>query len=377
MLSTALAAIAVAPKAAAETAFHVEGASQAVTAATVSFDGRDYVALTPLVNAAGGDTATQGFAVTVRIDNEAARLTIGDTEVNGPRGWFLLRHRLQAQGGRAFIAEDDVTPFFRRAFALEARAAEQGPPDTAPADDEPQLAPITPIEPAPEREAPDLDEPAPDLPTIFDDPPREPERRFVVVVDAGHGGTDNGAIGPSGLAEKEVTLAVARKLKEQLEDRTNARVALTREDDRSLSTAERQRIAQRENADLFISIHTGALNDNQGNGHAVYFHHAEIREGEPVARGSAVQRAQERTRASHSQALAEAIARALPDAGGHPVQRVQGIPCRPLAGLTVPAVLVELDNLIDSGGETRLGDEDHRSDLAAAIAAGVESYRAN
>ncbi len=80
----------------------------------------------------------------------------------------------------------------------------------------------------------------------------------IVVIDAGHGGDDPGAIGPHGLKEKDVTLAIAKYLKRILEERYNLRVYLTREDDRYLELKERTRIANRKAADLFVSIHANA-----------------------------------------------------------------------------------------------------------------------
>ncbi|RMG68094.1 MAG: N-acetylmuramoyl-L-alanine amidase [Nitrospirae bacterium] len=80
----------------------------------------------------------------------------------------------------------------------------------------------------------------------------------VVVIDPGHGGHDPGAIGPTGLKEKEVTLRIARLLKQILEERYNLKVYLTRSDDRYLELRERTSIANRRMADLFVSIHANA-----------------------------------------------------------------------------------------------------------------------
>lgn len=78
--------------------------------------------------------------------------------------------------------------------------------------------------------------------------------RPLVVIDAGHGGRDPGA-GTGAIREKDLTLAIARALRSDLLGNGGIRVALTREDDRFLSLAERSAIARRMGADLFISIH--------------------------------------------------------------------------------------------------------------------------
>lgn len=79
-----------------------------------------------------------------------------------------------------------------------------------------------------------------------------------VVIDPGHGGGDQGAMGPSGMAEKTVTLAVARRLKGALEGRLGIRVLLTREDDRDVPFDTRAAVANNNKADIFISLHANA-----------------------------------------------------------------------------------------------------------------------
>jgi len=78
-----------------------------------------------------------------------------------------------------------------------------------------------------------------------------------VVVDAGHGGRDTGAIGPHGLREKDVTLAIARKLADKLRA-AGLTVVMTRDSDDYVALAERTRIANDANADLFVSVHCNA-----------------------------------------------------------------------------------------------------------------------
>jgi N-acetylmuramoyl-L-alanine amidase len=79
-----------------------------------------------------------------------------------------------------------------------------------------------------------------------------------IVIDPGHGGHDPGAIGPSGLREKDVVLDIARKLKEILSADPLNEVFLTRETDRFIPLEERTAIANNKNADLFVSIHANA-----------------------------------------------------------------------------------------------------------------------
>jgi N-acetylmuramoyl-L-alanine amidase len=79
-----------------------------------------------------------------------------------------------------------------------------------------------------------------------------------IVVDAGHGGEEDGAHGKDGTLEKTVTLTVARRLKAALEARLGARVILTRDSDQTVGLDERAAVANNNKADLFVSLHANA-----------------------------------------------------------------------------------------------------------------------
>ncbi len=95
--------------------------------------------------------------------------------------------------------------------------------------------------------------------------------RPLVVIDPGHGGHDPGAINrESGLREKDVTLAIAQAIRDELVKSGRVRVALTRDDDRFLVLQERYGIARRMSADLFISIHADSAENADAHGATVY-----------------------------------------------------------------------------------------------------------
>jgi len=81
----------------------------------------------------------------------------------------------------------------------------------------------------------------------------------VVVIDPGHGGEDPGAIGPNGVQEKNVTLAVGLALRDQLKKRSDLKVYMTREKDTFVGLGERTKFANSRNADIFVSIHANAV----------------------------------------------------------------------------------------------------------------------
>lgn len=100
--------------------------------------------------------------------------------------------------------------------------------------------------------------------------PPDGERRPVVVLDPGHGGRDSGAVGPTGLLEKDVTLDVALKLRTLLERDGACEVYLTREDDVFIPLVERVMMTQTKRAHLLVSLHADALSDRRIRGASVY-----------------------------------------------------------------------------------------------------------
>jgi len=117
------------------------------------------------------------------------------------------------------------------------------------------------IEPAGAAEAPAR------VPRTLDEMPLRP---IVIAIDAGHGGRDPGSIGPNGTHEKNVTLAVARKLAARINADPGMRAVLTRTGDQTLSLAQRTSIARRERADFFVSLHADAFTSPQPRGASVW-----------------------------------------------------------------------------------------------------------
>lgn len=145
---------------------------------------------------------------------------------------------LPGQDGLHFFGLDDpprlIVDVGTRAAGREARLATS----------EPGAEPAPPREPGPEGPA-----------TAEEEPGARPVRR--IVVDAGHGGHDPGAIGPTRVREKDVTLAIARRLAARLKA-GGFEVVMTRSDDRFVPLEERTAIANTKRGDLFISIHANA-----------------------------------------------------------------------------------------------------------------------
>lgn len=101
-------------------------------------------------------------------------------------------------------------------------------------------------------------------------PPRKPQPPRLLMIDAGHGGHDPGAIGKGGIYEKNVVLDVARRLAEQLAAERRVQTKLTRDRDEFLPLAERVRLTREARADLFVSIHADSAPTKAARGLSIY-----------------------------------------------------------------------------------------------------------
>jgi N-acetylmuramoyl-L-alanine amidase len=221
----------------------------------------------------------------------------------------------------------------------------------------------------------------------------------MVVIDPGHGGVDPGAIGRSGTHEKDVTLAMAREVRRQLEQTGKFRVQLTRDEDIFIQLRERIAIARRQQADMFISIHA----DSMGNGNpttrgaSIYTLSENASDSEAAALAARENRADiiagmdltrenrdvtsilidlaQRETMNHSVVLARQLVKEM----GREVQLLPQNPHR-FAGFAVlrspdvPSVLIELGYLSNRDDEELLTRPQHRTKVAGGIVRAVEGY---
>lgn len=96
-----------------------------------------------------------------------------------------------------------------------------------------------------------------------------------ILIDAGHGGKDEGASGQRGTLEKDVTLKMAKEIQREFEKKSDATVILTRDQDDSVTLDDRVGLAKNEKADLFISIHFDAFTSNDVEGITTYYNKEE------------------------------------------------------------------------------------------------------
>ncbi|WP_077530584.1 N-acetylmuramoyl-L-alanine amidase [Vreelandella utahensis] len=105
---------------------------------------------------------------------------------------------------------------------------------------------------------------------VLEDQSESKQRDIIVVVDAGHGGEDPGAIGPSGVQEKHVTMELSRRMVDRINAMEGYEAYLTRKDDYYIGLRKRTEIARDYNADLFVSVHADAFRSPRPRGASVY-----------------------------------------------------------------------------------------------------------
>ncbi|MGH7322761.1 MAG: N-acetylmuramoyl-L-alanine amidase, partial [Candidatus Rokuibacteriota bacterium] len=229
--------------------------------------------------------------------------------------------------------------------------------------------------------------------------PAAPERAALqtIVIDAGHGGHDPGAGGSGGLQEKEITLDIARRLAALIQEELGVRAVLTRPRDQFVPLRERTAFANRQKADLFVSIHVNAAPGVTATGTETYFLSSEATDNaaraaaafenkvialEPgprsgsrdVLRSILWDLAQSEFQQESSR-LAEALQDHLERALRQPSRGVKQAPFYVLGGAAMPAVLVEIGFLSNPHEEQRLRDDGYRDRIARALAAGLAAYK--
>ncbi len=297
-----------------------------------------------------------------------------------------------ADGVQAFALDDPP----RLVLDVGTRRArpEVSPPVAAAAPARPPEAePPAAAEPAPSPASPPA-EPAPAAASDEgSEEPRGPVRR--VVVDAGHGGHDPGAIGPRRVREKDVTLAIARRLAKRLRA-DGFEVVLTRRDDRYLALEERTAIANTARGDLFVSIHANAHpRRNRAGVESWVLNVADDRYASRLAaRENGLDLGGE---GEAARILTDLDAKASAGASGRLARLVQrevtsGVRARigevrdlgvksalfyVLLGARMPAVLVETAFISNRDEERRLASARYQDEVAGGIARAVSAFAAS
>ncbi len=222
-------------------------------------------------------------------------------------------------------------------------------------------------------------------------------RDVIIAIDPGHGGVDPGAIGPNKTFEKDVVLAIGKRLAALIDAKPGMRALMIRDNDKKIPYEVRMETARASNADLFISIHADAFIDRRARGSSVYAlsltgatseaarrlakDHNEsalvggvtLSDKDPEIRWLLMQLSQNAT-ISASVKAGKAVLAELATIGKVHKPRVQQANFAVLKSPDVPSILVETAFISNPSEERRLRNSEHQQKLAQAVLRGVDRY---
>lgn len=214
-----------------------------------------------------------------------------------------------------------------------------------------------------------------------------------IVLDPGHGGDEDGAVGPHGVREKDVTLQIAQMAAEQLRTQLGAKVWLTRTKDKNVSLEKRYKIAKKKKADIFISIHANASPNHKHKGIETYYLNNASDEA-AMKLAARENQSWKGPRSNIDQVLSTMMQNAVTDESRELAtsvhtniiknvkSRYKGVRDRKvrsalfyvLVGTQCPSILVESSFITNPREEMRLADPTYQQQIADAIVAGVKTY---
>ena len=217
------------------------------------------------------------------------------------------------------------------------------------------------------------------------------KERYRIIIDPGHGGKDPGAIGPSGVKEKDITLPIANKLAVLLRENLKVEVYLTRESDEFIPLDQRTEIANLVKGDLFISIHANAAWDTRARGvetfynsHYSYGEGAEevaIRENAALAAEGVPTRIKtiiwdliQNQYRQESKGLSLVVQEKLVKTLNSTNRGVKSAPFYVLRGANMPAILIEVGFISNPWEERQLKNVQFQELIASGIYKGIATY---
>jgi len=214
-----------------------------------------------------------------------------------------------------------------------------------------------------------------------------------IVIDPGHGGHDTGTIGPNGLLEKDLVLDVAKRLGRLLESRLGAQVIYTRQDDTFIPLETRTGIANRERADLFISIHANSSRDSDARGVETYYlnftsspealevaarenavSEKSIHELQDLVKKIALKEKIEESREFAGDVQASLYGGLALNSAGVRNRGIKKAPFIVLIGANMPSILAEISFVSNPTDERKLETSEHRQRIAESLYRGVSKY---
>jgi N-acetylmuramoyl-L-alanine amidase len=227
--------------------------------------------------------------------------------------------------------------------------------------------------------------------------PPKPVRTRIIAIDPGHGGEDPGAIGPTGLKEKDVTLAMAFKLKELIDAQQGFKAFLTRDDDYFVPLNERVEKARKVRAELLVSIHADAFTRPEANGASVFAlsdrgatsaaaRYMAEKENQADKVGGMkqivaldadvlnIKREISDLTKERSESLAKQVLRHMAKVNRMHKRDVEFAGFAVLRSPDVPSILVETAFISNPEEEEKLGTEQYQTKVALALAQGLQRF---
>lgn len=229
------------------------------------------------------------------------------------------------------------------------------------------------------------------------DIPPVPRKDIVIAIDAGHGGQDSGALGSRGTKEKDVVLAIARRLAKLVNNEPGMRAYLTRDSDKFITLRQRIKLARTHDADMFISIHADAFHKQRAKGASVFVL------SERGASSEAAQLLADKENAADlaggisledkddllayvlldlsqnasleaSMEVANTVLSGLKRVGNVHKKHVESAAFVVLKSPDIPSILVETAFISNPDEERKLKSSSHQNKLARAMLSGIRNY---
>ena len=367
-----------------------------------------YVSLDDIMQQIDGIIALQPDRIQANWNGTTAVLSANEMSVRLPEGSLSLTNPIRQQNEAVYIALNDVPAFFSSAFNLTFSQVEQV--------NKPNSVELTPIEP--EESSLDMSDSLLLEPLdTGSNPPAETSEgegenegesvsagegeekqegeiprgadgeaeavqptvdlaglsgvSGAIVLDPGHGGQDTGAAGGNGLNEKDVTLAIALRIRDILQKNTGIKVQLTREKDEDYSIANRKAVAQTAGGALFLSLHAGFSATPRAQGMSIFTDQGVQSSEDSISTAGKDRVAQRQQAAEKAGTLGYKIARAIGEDSVLGSVIVRSCPLVLQRDLEMPVVLMEIAYLSNIDTATLLGEETYQEQAAVCIASAV------
>lgn len=200
------------------------------------------------------------------------------------------------------------------------------------------------------------------------------ESRHLVVVDPAHGGRDKGVKLSKKFHEKDITLAIAELLKEDLERSKNIRVLLTRSADKDVSISDRGKIVKRPDTDLFISLHVNAGFGRNSSGFEVYYTGFK---SPPTGKSASKEILKDMVATKYlneSIRFARIVQKNMEKIFRRKDRGLRSAPILVLEGLTIPAIVLEIGFATNIKDRKILMDKDTQESVAKALAKSIREF---